>query len=197
MFQTVYGSLHPALGIQPGETLLIRGGTSSIGMLASQVARNFGLAVMATTRNPDKKAQLLANGAGEVVIDDGSISEKLRNFYLPGVDKVLELVGTPTLKDSLLCMRPGGVACMTGMLSESWTTREFAPMEFIPATVRLTVYDSGQVKSPASVFQEFINAVHAGNINLNIGRVFQLDEIIQAHTLMESKRANGKIVVVT
>ena len=197
MFQTVHGSLHPALGIQPGETLLVRGGTSSIGMLATQVARNFGLSVIATTRDPKKAKQLLANGAGLVVIDDGTISEKVRKNHPPGVDKVLELVGAPTLKDSLQCVRPGGVTCMTGMLSESWSIRDFAPMEFIPATVRLTVFDSGQLRSPASVFQEFIDAVQAGSIKLNIGKVFKLDDIVGAHALMESNRANGKIVVIT
>jgi NADPH:quinone reductase len=59
MFQTVYGSLHLSLGIQAGETLLIRGGTSSIGMLATQMAKNAGLTVIATTRNAQKKAFLL------------------------------------------------------------------------------------------------------------------------------------------
>ena len=52
MYQTVHGSLYLALGIRSGETLLIRGGTSSIGMLATQVARDQGLTVLATTRNP-------------------------------------------------------------------------------------------------------------------------------------------------
>tara|TARA_Y100000815_G_C13308877_1_gene487613 strand:+ start:1372 stop:1599 length:228 start_codon:yes stop_codon:yes gene_type:complete len=63
MFQTVHGSLHLALGSKPGETLLIRGGTSSIGMLATQVAKNLGLTVIATTRNTKKKQVLIENGA--------------------------------------------------------------------------------------------------------------------------------------
>ena len=55
MYQTVHGSLHLALNIQKGETLLIRGGTSSIGMLATQVAKNLGLTVIATTRSAQKE----------------------------------------------------------------------------------------------------------------------------------------------
>lgn len=195
MYQTVHGSLHLALNIQAGETLLIRGGTSSIGMLAGQVARHQGLTVLATTRNPQKEAKLLENGATHVVIDDGNLQQQLRRLYPRGVDKVLELVGTVTLQDSLHCVKTGGVVCMTGMLSESWSIPDFAPIEFIPAAVHLTVYDSGQLKSPARVFQEFIDSVAAGEVRIRIGKVFSLEEIVEAHRLMESNRANGKIVV--
>jgi len=197
MFQTVHGSLHLALGIQPGETLLIRGGTSSIGMLAAQVAKNFGLTVIATTRNPKKEPLLIENGASQVVIDDGVIASKVRKLFPDGVDKVLELVGASVLKDSLQCVNQGGTACMTGMLSESWILKDFSPMEFIPATVKLTVYNSGQVRSPATAFQEFIHEVEVGKAKLSIGKVFRLDEIVEAHQVMESNQANGKIVVLT
>ena len=206
MYQTVYGSLHLALNIQRGETLLIRGGTSSVGMLATQVARCFDLTVIATTRSEAKRKRLLQNGASHALIDDGSLSDQVSAIVPAGVDKVLDLVGAPTLKDSLACVKPsattsgaatsGGVVCMTGMLSESWAVPNFAPMEFIPATVRLTVYDSGQISSPTHVFQEFINEVEAGRIRLPIGSIFRLDEIVAAHRTMESNKANGKIVVV-
>ena len=59
MFQTVYGSLHLALKIKSAETLLIRGGSSSIGLLAAQMASKAGLKVISTTRDSNKKASLL------------------------------------------------------------------------------------------------------------------------------------------
>ncbi len=195
MFQTVYGSLQLALAVQSSETLLIRGGTSSVGMLATQVAKNAGLTVIATTRNPQKEKALLDNGASYVLIDDGHLREKIRAIFPEGVDKVLELVGTSTLKDSLECIKPGGTGCMTGMLAESWSFTDFAPMEFIPATVKLTVYDSGQVRSSTQVFQEFIQAVEAGQISLSVSKVFSLDTIVDAHRFMESNQGAGKIVV--
>jgi NADPH2:quinone reductase len=197
MFQTVYGSLHLALRIQAGETLLIRGGTSSIGLLAAQLASQAGLTVLATTRRADRGALLTANGATHVLVDDGELRDQVRALFPQGVDRAIELVGATTLRDTLTCLKPGGLGCMTGMLSESWSIPDFAPMEFIPATVGLTVYDSGQVTAPASALQSFITSVEAGQVQLSIGRTFLLDDIVAAHQLMDSNAAGGKIVVTT
>ena len=196
MFQTVHGSLHLALKIKKDETLLIRGGTSSIGMLATQLAKLSGLTVLATTRNADKRELLINNGVDYVLIDDGSLSGKVKEIFPEGVNKVLELVGTSTLKDSLKSAAQGGTVCMTGMLAEQWSIADFVPMDYIPATVQLTVYDSGQIKSDKASFQAFIYDVEAGRIKLNISRTFTLDEIVAAHKLMDSNNAGGKIVVV-
>ncbi|AHJ95430.1 zinc-binding alcohol dehydrogenase family protein [Hymenobacter swuensis] len=197
LFQTVYGSLHLALKIQAGQTLLIRGGTSSIGLLAAQLARIDGLTVLATTRNAAKSDLLMANGATHVLVDDGQLREQVRALFPQGVDRALELVGATALRDTLNCLKPGGLGCMTGMLSESWSIPDFAPMEFIPATVGLTIYDSGQVTAPASALQAFINSVETGQVKLGIGRTFPLDDIVAAHQLMDSNAAGGKIVVTT
>jgi len=197
MFQTVYGSLHLALKIKEGETLLIRGGTSSIGMLAIQLAKNSGLTVIATTRKAEKTELLLNVGADHVVIEDGHIKDKVKAITSAGANKVLELVGTSTLRDSLACTSPGGAVCMTGMLAEQWAIADFAPMEYIPATVSLTVYDSGQIRVDQASFQQFIRDVEAKKVRLNIGKVFKLDEIAAAHQLMDSNSAGGKIIILT
>lgn len=195
MFQTAYGSLYPALDCQPGETLLIRGGSSSVGMLATQLAQAADLTVLATTRNRQKAGALLANGATHVLIDNGSVDKAVRALYPGGVDKVLELVGTTTLADSLHCLRPGGTGCMSGMLAEHWSIANFAPMEFIPATVRLTTYDSGQITSPTAVFENFIRQVESGLVKLAVSRTFSLNQIVAAHQVMEDNQATGKLVV--
>lgn len=195
MFQTVSGSLHQALEIESGETLLIRGGTSSIGLLACQLAKAKGLTVISTTRNADKKKTLLDNGADHVLIDEGNVRDQVRSLYAEGVDKVLELIGTRTLKDSLKCIRPKGMVCMTGILGNEWTMKEFTPMGDIPSLGRLTVYMGESKNLSKDLLQEFIDEVEKGNITLNIDTVFTLDEVAEAHQYMEDNKAKGKIVV--
>ena len=195
MFQTVSGSLNQALEIESGETLLIRGGTSSIGMLSCQLAKAKGLTVISTTRNPNKKQALLDNGADHVAIDEGSVNDLIRKICPDGVNKVLELIGTRTLKDSLQCIAPKGTVCMTGILGNEWTMKEFTPMGDIPSLGRLTVYMGESKNLSKELLQEFIDDVENGNINLNIDKVFQLDEVANAHQYMEDNKANGKLVV--
>jgi len=195
MFQTTSGSLNQALEIRKGETLLIRGGTSSIGMLACQLAKAKGLTVISTTRNPAKKQALLDNGADHVVIDNGKVAVQVKEIIPEGVHKVLELIGTTTLKDSLKCIASKGFVCMTGILGNEWTMKDFTPMDDIPALGRLTVYSGGSSDLAKAALQEFINEVEKGTVKLNIDRIFKLEEVSQAHQYMENNKAKGKIVV--
>ena len=197
MFQTVSGSLNQALEIAEGETLLIRGGTSSIGMLSCQLAKSKGLTVISTTRNPDKKQTLLDNGADYVVIDEGKVKEQIRGLYPNGLNKVLELVGTRTLKDSLQCIAPKGMVCMTGILGNEWTMKEFTPMGDIPSLGKLTVYMGESKNLSKELLQGFIDDVEEEKLKLNIDRIFQLGEVAAAHQYMEDNRAKGKVVVKT
>jgi len=195
MFQTVSGSLSQALEIRRNEILLIRGGTSSIGMLACQLAKHLGLKVISTTRKPEKEKYLKANGADLVIIDDGNINEQVKTLFPNGVDKVLELIGTRTLKDSLKCIKPRGLVCMTGILGNEWTMKEFTPFGDIPSLSRLTVYMGEAENLQKESLQEFIDAVECGDIRVTIDRIFKLDKIVEAHKYMESNQAKGKLVI--
>jgi len=195
MFQTVSGSLSQALEVRKNEVLLIRGGSSSIGMLACQLAKRLGLKVISTTRKPEKEKYLKANGADLVIIDNGNIKEKVKNLVPNGVDKVLELIGTRTLRDSLKCIKPKGVVCMTGILGNEWIMKEFSPMGDIPSSGRLTVYTGGAEDLQKEALQEFMDTVESGDIRVALDRTFKLDEIVEAHKYMESNQAKGKIVV--
>jgi NADPH:quinone reductase-like Zn-dependent oxidoreductase len=116
MLQTSWGSLFKSLRLEKGERLLVRGGTTSVGLAASAIARSHGAFVAATTRNPDRDQLLRTSGADRVFIDTGSIAQEVKNAFPEGVDKVLELVGTTTLQDSLRCAKQGGIVCMTGIV---------------------------------------------------------------------------------
>lgn len=195
MLQTANGSLTIGLDAQTDESILIRGGTSSIGMATAVLAKQRGLTVLSTTRNPNKRGALEAVGVDHVIIDDGQVAGLVRAILPDGVDNALELIGTPTLPDTLKATRVHGVVCFTGMLSNEWTVKDFYPIEYLPRGVRLTAYGGDANDLPPAVLQGFLDAVKAGLATVPIHKHYQLDDIAQAHTDMEAGTASGKLVV--
>ncbi len=197
MLQTAHGSLTIGLDAKPRQSLLIRGGTSSVGMATAVLAKQRNMTVLATTRSAAKADALTEIGVDHALIDDGEVAAQVREIVPEGVDAALELIGTPTLPDTLRSTRVHGVVCFTGMLSNEWTVEDFYPIDYIPRGVRLTSYGGDAHDLPASVLQGFLDAVAAGQATVPIHRVYRLDEIAEAHADMEAGRATGKLVVTT
>jgi NADPH:quinone reductase-like Zn-dependent oxidoreductase len=197
MLQTAWGSLFKSLRIARGDRLLVRGGTTSVGLAAAAIAKNHGAVVASTTRNPDRETLLRESGVDQVFIDTGTIAEQVREVCAGGVDKVLELVGTTTLKDSLRCAKKGGVVCMTGIVGNKWSFDSFAPMEAIPTAVCLTTYAGEAEDFMRTPLQELIEQIAGGTLKAQVGKTFDLAHIVEAHRCMEANKAGGKIVVLT
>jgi len=196
MFHTTHGALSESLELKQNDTLLIRGGTSSIGLLAARLAKAMGAHVVSTSRSHERIEFLKANGADDVVLDTGQILGAVRKLFPEGVTKVLELVGATTLVDSLSCTATGGIVSMVGILGGKWILDGFEPMRDIPHLVKLTIYTTDAVTPSANLFQAFLDDVAKGNFTLAPPKVFALEGIIEAHRLMEANEAKAKLVVV-
>ncbi|MCF4123747.1 zinc-binding dehydrogenase [Antribacter sp. KLBMP9083] len=195
MFQTAYGSLTTGLDLRAGQTLLIRGGTSTVGLsAAATMAKDIGATVISTTRHADRKDELRAIGVDHPIVDDGTIPQQVRNLAPGGVDAALELVGCTVLPDTLGCVRRHGTVCFTGALAGGWTIPEFSP--FIPGGVRLTSYAGDATDLPSHVFQEQLHAIADGRLTTPIAKTYHsLDRVRDAQAGLEAAATPGKHIV--
>lgn len=194
MLQTTYGSLTEALNLQNGESLLIRGSTSSIGLAAIQLGKYLGASrIGATSRSASREGLLKESGADVVYVDDGNLSTQIgpQDQY----DKILELIGTKTLKDSILCLKPKGTVCMTGIQGGEWTFNDFSPITDLPDRRRLTSYGGDEHDFLTTPYGDLVPAVKDGRIKIPV-RAFKLEQIQEVHTILESGGGGQKMVVV-
>lgn len=193
-FFTAWISLYDQMNVQPGQTILVRAGTSSVGMAAITLLRDRGATVIATTRNPDKAGHLTEAGADHVIIGGQTIEAPLRALAPEGVHGVLDLVGTPeTIVECGRLVKPPGVVCASGVLGGEWGF-DIPPL---PEGVRYAFGNSDHVRAPAwtPVLQQIADGVAAGRLRSGLDRVFDFTEVVEAHRTMEENRASGKIVV--
>ena len=196
MFQTAFGSLTTGLDLKAGQTVLIRGGTSTVGLSAASIAKDMGATVISTTRSADRIEMLRKFGVDHVVMDHGSIAEAVRQIVPGGVDAALELVGCGVLFDTLKAVRLHGTACFTGALGDHWTIPEFDPFS-IPFGVRLTSYGGRANDLPADVFDRQLRAIAEQRLKVSIANVYHgLESVRDAQSDLEAGKTPGKHVVV-
>jgi NADPH:quinone reductase-like Zn-dependent oxidoreductase len=194
-YGTAWGSLE-TLGLRAGDTVLVRGGSSSVGMAAASLASARGITVLATTRNESKLEALRAAGAQHALLDDDGLAERVREIAAAGIDGLLELVGPATFLQSVTFLRRGATGCVSGFLEGVWSTDEAATAA-ARAGVRLTRFGSDALSREAygDVFQHIVDGVQDGRYRANVDRTFGLAEIADAHRYMEANLAAGKVVV--
>ncbi|ARN92570.1 NADPH:quinone reductase [Levilactobacillus brevis] len=184
-FVTAWGSIK-ALRLQPGQTMLVRGGTSAVGLAMIKLAKASGLRIVATTRKSESAAILTAQGADDVVLDkDGQLQTDA--MY----DGIVDLVGTATIHDSLAHVKVGGTACVVGLLAGDWVMKDFSPFEL--QNRYITDYDSGFVDQP--MIDELFDLINHNHIEIPISKVFPLTEIAAAHDYVMENSQMGEVIV--
>ena len=198
-YLTIWGALDKNIGIKEGQSLLVRGGTTTLGLAAITYAKARGLHIIATTRRSENKEVLLSHGADDVIIDDGDIAEKVRTIFPAGVDNAIDSVGASTVKDTLKAVKEWGQVCVVGVLTGA-DLDSFNVMSDLPNTVTLSFFASSILGSPTlplsdSPIQWVIGQVESKKMPSIVSKVFKFEDIQAAHETMESDQAKGKIVI--
>ncbi|WP_233886372.1 zinc-binding alcohol dehydrogenase family protein [Paraburkholderia flagellata] len=198
-YATAWTCLFRNLKIERGQTILIRGATSSFGLAAVNLAVNAGLTVIATARSEARFEKLKALGVSRVEIERPDLSKHIAEAKK--LDAVLDLVGNSTLLDSLSMVRRDGKVCLAGWLGGLDPIVDFNPLLQMPSGVDFTFFGSfvfGTPEFPLSdvPLQQIAADIAAGNYSAKPSRIFRFDEIREAHRVMEAHEANGKMVVV-
>jgi NADPH:quinone reductase len=195
-FGTAAGSLD-AMECGSGDTVLVRGGTSALGLAAISLAkRTMGCTVLATTRRSSAKVPLLAAGA-DVVLVEPEVRDAVRTLYPDGVDCALECIGESTLKDTMRCVRRKGVLCQTGALSDVPGFGLHLLGE-VPSSVKLTCFESDLLTGAtmAPLIGRILEAVGRKALALPLDPAeFSLEQYQDALGFLDSKERRGKVVV--
>ncbi|MDA0304143.1 MAG: zinc-binding dehydrogenase [Bacteroidetes bacterium] len=199
-YLTVWGALDHNLKITKGQSILVRGATSAVGLAAVAYANARGLTVVATTRRQESADLLKKFGAAHIIIDDGAVADKVRKLYPKGVDGALEVVGAATVKDTLKAVRNWGEVVVIGLLGGPPILESFDLMDDLPNTVKLSFFSSGMLGTESLPLQDcpldwIAGRIEVGKMPNTVAATFSIDDIQKAHELLDAGTAGGKIVV--
>lgn len=188
-YYTAYGSMLN-LQVKASDRILVRGGSSGVGVAFLRLikARFPQATVAGTTRHADKAAELRRVGFDEVVVDDHGVLQTDQSF-----DKVLELIGPATIKDTFKHVNGGGIVCSTGQLGGQWYLEQFDPIMDIAPGAYLTGFYSGNVdQQKLDAMLDYVTKYH---VTVKPAKVFSLKEVPAAHRYLASHDSLGKVIV--
>ena len=189
-YYTAFGSLQQ-LRIAPQDRVLVRGAGSGVGIAFARLLKaQFPHVVLhGSTRNPAKATRLQAVGFDGVITEaDGKLQTDQR------YDKILELVGPATLRDSFSHINEHGIVCNTGQLGNIWYVNDFDPIVELKNNSYLTAFYSGNVSQDK--LDAMFDYIRRFDVKILIERVFSLEQVPEAHSFLQSAAGFGKVVVV-
>ena len=198
---TVWANLFDMGHLTAGETLLVHGGTSGIGITAIQLALAAGAKVFATAGSPEKCAAIEHLGATAINYRTQDFVEIIATLTdKRGVDVVLDIVGAPYTQRNFKCLALRGrllqVAFMQGSKAEA--------LDLLPIMTKRLTYTGSTMRPRTTEEKAAIAAslkrkvwpwLEAGKVSPIIDKVFSLEDAPKAHALMESSTHIGKIML--
>lgn len=198
---TVWANVVERGRLQAGETLLVHGGTSGIGVAAIQIAKALGARVFCTVGTPEKA------GAAQKLGADAAIDYRRHDFMVEvskltegrGVDVILDMVGGPYIERNLRSLALEGrlvqIAFMqTAKVEVDWMPLMLRRLTFTGSTLRARSAEE-KARLSRAVQDNVWPMVEDGRVQAVIDRVFPLDSAAEAHRRMESSDHVGKILL--
>lgn len=188
---TVWTILVEQARIRAGQTILVQG-SGGVSLFALQIAKMFGLKVIATTGSKAKEQQLKDLGADAVInykeFPDWSNEVKRLNGG-EGVDVTLDVAGTDTIEQSILSVKQHGFVGLIGLMTGTKLTIDFIPL--IINYIRLQAYSVGN----AQELNDLVNAIEKNNTRPVIDSVYPMEKVQDALHRFKSGDAFGKVVI--
>ena len=192
VFVTAWHMLVGLAGVRAGQTVLVLGASSGVGIAAIQIAKMFHCRVITTAGNEDKleKARSLLGADHGINHYEQKISEEVRRITnKEGADIVVEHVGAATWGESMKCLRSAGTLVTCGATTGSSVGIELRHL--FARQLRLL----GSYMGTMGELQEVLGHVFAGRLKPVVDRTFALSEIRAAHEYVEKSQMFGKVIV--
>jgi len=195
---TVWANVFEGGRLQRGETLLVHGANSGIGVTAVQMAKAAGARVFATARGADKVARARATGA-DVAIDASAGDWVAAVKTAGGVDVILDMMGAGYFAGNVDVLAPGGrlvvIAFLTGAVAElNLMTLMLKRLTLTGSTLRSR--DAAEKARLASAIEEHVWPwIASGAVKIPVDRVFPLAGAGEAHAFLEQGAQFGKVVL--
>lgn len=188
-FHTAYRALLQ-LQLNHAETLLIRGGTSGVGIAGLKLAKaiNPDIKVLGTSRKNSAKDEVLQLGYDGFVLDQ---DQKLK-LDQP-VDRIFDLVGAATALDSMNNLKPFGIASITGDMGGVWDIDHFDPVTAIPNDRYMTSFASYVIDEKQ--LNDLLQLITDKNVDVHPVKTFSLKQLPEAHEFLENQTQPGKVVI--
>jgi NADPH:quinone reductase-like Zn-dependent oxidoreductase len=191
VFLTAWHMLVGRGGLRPGQTVLVLGASSGVGIAAIQVAKLFHARVITTAGNEAKLEKARALGADHGINHyQQKISEEVRKLTnKEGVDIVIEHVGEATWEQSMKCLKPAGTLVTCGATTGPNASFD---LRFLYSR-QLSLL--GSYMGTMGELYEVLGHIFAGRLKPVVDRSFSLQDVLAAHKCMENSQMFGKVVL--